>query len=294
MCANFATSINAASVMMFQASIALLILSSICSICLANSHYDSRNSYWQSTKFANQSICVASDDGMLEDFKYNLMLDSPYGASPSPYTGVFLPIYTSHPLDSYSEATSAVIYQHGLLANADYYFCSIMDATFMSGVKRNNDVIVIAPLFASESYPGDKWQILGNSTDIGIGFQGSSCWFQGCDNAGSPSNFASSFDALDQIVMKLLDASLYPKLKLITFAGFSAGAQMYQVTNRTSRANSVLVRKTGVIQIIILTVDFHCCFMLPAYSLLFTVLCTYHVPCIPDLLVGDTARKSEF
>ena len=60
--------------------------------------------------------------------------------------------------------------------------------------------------------------------------------FTGANNSPKPSKYLSSFDTLDYVVNTLLNNTLYPDLKLITLAGFSAGAQLL---NRYSWASDV-------------------------------------------------------
>ena len=144
----------------------------------------------------------------------------------------FLPVYTSHPLDSSQpDIFSTLVIQHGLSANADEYFCDAMQATY----PRNN-VLVISPLFGSTSFTGDAWQTGGNPFSLSISFNGSSCWLNGCDNAGEPVEYSSSFASYDQLLSILIDKVLFPSTKLITLSGFSAGGQML---NRYSWATAM-------------------------------------------------------
>lgn len=174
---------------------------------------------------------ILSDTYKYNEYKFNYYLSSKTADSKH---RVFLPIYSSslQLKDVQTCIRSAIIIQHGLSANADDYFAETLSATG----DRISDVIIISPLFGSEHLNGSQWQQGGNGSDVALSFSGNSCWMDGCDNKGSAANFASSFDAYDQMLLFLMDRYYFPNMSLITLAGFSAGAQFL---NRYSWATSL-------------------------------------------------------
>jgi pimeloyl-ACP methyl ester carboxylesterase len=170
------------------------------------------------------------------DAKYNQML-----MDDDERTNVFLPIYTSHPLNiPTDDITSAVIFIHGGLSDADTYFCHGMNAAYADNSwDDDNEVLVIAPLFGPNQILGNEWQL--NATwaddytyddtnddaedDVSVYFK-KECWNRGCDSDSDDTDFTSSFDALDQLIDAISNTSIFPYMERITLAGFSAGGQM--------------------------------------------------------------------
>jgi hypothetical protein len=130
--------------------------------------------------------------------------------------GVFIPIYSTHPLSSGSQtATRAVIVIHGTGRNADGYFQHMLIATPMESTFE--ETVVIAPHFQlAEDSPGPNevyW------TDSG--------WKRGhLSVAAGPKPRVSSYEALDAIVRLLGVSSRFPQLRKIVVTGHSAGGQV--------------------------------------------------------------------
>eukprot|EP01126_Amoeba_proteus_P021727 TRINITY_DN2214_c0_g1_i2.p1 TRINITY_DN2214_c0_g1~~TRINITY_DN2214_c0_g1_i2.p1 ORF type:complete len:365 (-),score=43.76 TRINITY_DN2214_c0_g1_i2:313-1407(-) len=141
-------------------------------------------------------------------------------ASPLSYS-VFLPVYSSQDIGIYdSSVTTVVIFVHGLLGNANTYFCQGMKA--LEGRKHT---VVVTPWFGGTSITGTYWNS-SNSVGpmISTYWQGGH-WCVGGDNAPNPAQYTTSFDCLD-ILLQKFDNKIFPNLKQIVLNGFSAGAQL--------------------------------------------------------------------
>jgi hypothetical protein len=163
---------------------------------------------------------------------------SPYGAkSASP---IFLPVYASSPAAlaaggaPNASITTAVIFLHGLMGNANTYFCEGLAATL--GSRWGDSTLVVAPWLGNESVSGKYWAGLDDgSASL---FWSVTRWTHGGNASPGPAGdnppvkWSTSFDALDALVAALTAAATadgaLPALRLITVAGFSAGAQLAQ------------------------------------------------------------------
>lgn len=172
--------------------------------------------------------------------------------------GAFLPLFSSLPLYSggsagrspqtnYPEVTRALVFLHGLGANADVYF---KDGLAIAEANSPADTtLVVAPWFGNEIVSKEMW--FGNGTaepnpaTVSLCFR-HAVWSSGGDDE---TQAISSFSALDELVNQLKkrmpvqistaasadsvsvgeEASgfshLFPNLKEITISGFSAGCQ---------------------------------------------------------------------
>ena len=134
-------------------------------------------------------------------------------------TNIFMPIYSSSSLTTHQpNVHTAFIFIHGAGQTANKYFCDGHGV-----MKKFPDTISLAPWFGSEQVDGAYWGN-GQKTDL-------SAWWKGGgwkDGANSKDNFLSAFEALDQIVLALSNPTNFPKMKLITITGFSAGGQTLQ------------------------------------------------------------------
>ena len=130
--------------------------------------------------------------------------------------------YGSYPLDQPNSAIRrALIMVHGASRNPDHYFETAMAAAFLAGAVENT--IVLSPRFPVS---GDK---LAENEVIWTG-----AWRSG---GVSPSHSTiTSFDFLDEMIRRLADKRVFPKLTTIVVAGHSAGGQ---VTTRYSMASKV-------------------------------------------------------
>jgi pimeloyl-ACP methyl ester carboxylesterase len=131
-----------------------------------------------------------------------------------------LPLYVSgdwsKPLPG---ITRAIIVLHGRLRNADVYYRSAQTAQAAAG-DAGKAAIMIVPQFLAEvdvegwKLPPDtlRWSLEG---------------WEGGEPALGPTP-ASSFDALDAILSRLADRSIFPNLKQVVVAGHSGGGQVVQ------------------------------------------------------------------
>ena len=146
----------------------------------------------------------------------------------------FLPLYVSadwsKPLP---DINRAVLVLHGRLRNADVYFRSAKTAQAAAG-DAGKAAIMIVPQFLAgidvdaHQLPSDtlRWTLEG---------------WEGGDDAVGPTA-ASSFDALDAILAKLADRTLFPNLKQVVVAGHSGGGQVVQRYAIAGKGEAALVR----------------------------------------------------
>jgi len=198
--------------------------------------------HFGSSTSGNSSLVLDSNScaniGDLNIYQHNVPLVSRYGGKAN--SGVFLPVYASRSLAGTNTKISTVIIMiHGLLRNADDVFCDALNGLDPS---KKQEVLVIAPWFTDASFNGSSWNAQVTSTWAQSSksvYWNTSNWMDGGDNSpgnGVPGNYSSSFDALDTLVSTVRMQGLFPNLKLITIAGFSAGGQM---VNRFSWATII-------------------------------------------------------
>jgi pimeloyl-ACP methyl ester carboxylesterase len=131
-----------------------------------------------------------------------------------------LPLYVSadwsKPLP---EINRAVLILHGRLRDANVYYRSAKTAQAAAGDTGKSTIMIVPQFLAGidiDTYhlPPDtlRWSWEG---------------WEGGDPAEGPTS-ASSFEALDAILAKLADRSLFPNLKEVVVAGHSGGAQVVQ------------------------------------------------------------------
>jgi hypothetical protein len=125
---------------------------------------------------------------------------------------------------------------HGINRDADNHFRTALAAAFLDGATA--DTVIVAPRFASNSHaPGNEGGDCGDTLA-----PGEANWF--CENqrpdtwrSGGPEVShadVASFDFLDEIIRRLADKHLFPRLQTIIVAGHSAGGQFvsrYEMTN---------------------------------------------------------------
>jgi hypothetical protein len=117
----------------------------------------------------------------------------------------------SHPLPA---VRRAVVIVHGFDRNAADY------ARTVAGLGAAPDVLVVAPQFpASED-------IAANTVSQDVLHWQHDRWSSGYPAEGPQP--ASSFDALDAVLARLGDRTLFPNLANVVLAGFSAGGQLVQ------------------------------------------------------------------
>lgn len=146
-----------------------------------------------------------------------------------------LPLYVS---DDWTKPlpgiTRAVLVLHGRLRNADVYYRSAKTAQAAAG-EAGKAAIMIVPQFLAgidiDAYqlPADtlRWSLEG---------------WEGGDPAAGPTP-ASSFDALDAILVRLADRHTFPNLKQVIVAGHSGGGQVVQRYAIAGKGEDALTRE---------------------------------------------------
>jgi hypothetical protein len=131
-----------------------------------------------------------------------------------------LPIFVSEDWTKPApELRRAVLVVHGLSRNANDYFRGALSARAKAGAA-GNGVLVISPQFlAVQDVEAHR---LPART---LGFH----WdhWAGGEAAVTPAP-VSSFAAIDAVLSRLADRTLFPKLQAVVIAGFSAGGQVVQ------------------------------------------------------------------
>jgi pimeloyl-ACP methyl ester carboxylesterase len=124
----------------------------------------------------------------------------------------------------------ALVSIHGSARNADDYFCTATAATEQQTIYQIDAVLVIAPRFPVETDTDldlEEGGIAIRWKDDGAGGP----WRYGA-NANAPEEMNdlafSSYDALDRIMVLLLNKNRFPNLERISVAGHSAGGQFVQ------------------------------------------------------------------
>ena len=139
-----------------------------------------------------------------------------------------LRVYRSHPLDKADPSIQrALVVVHGGGRNADGMFRTGLAAAFLAG--ELDTTLVIAPRFASSQGPECRDALADG--ELGWGCGG---WRWGGPSPGNER--VTSFDAMDDTLRQLARKELFPSLRAIVVAGFSAGGQ-YVV--RYAMANKV-------------------------------------------------------
>ncbi|MGY3448734.1 alpha/beta hydrolase [Bradyrhizobium sp. USDA 4353] len=134
--------------------------------------------------------------------------------------GGVLPLYVSRPwTQPQPDITRAVLVLHGRLRNADVYYKTAIKARDAAGTAGATTLLVV-PQFLAEldvdkhRLPPEtlRWTLEG---------------WQGGDAAIAP-QAVSSFEALNAILARLADRSLFPALSEVVIAGHSGGGQVVQ------------------------------------------------------------------
>jgi pimeloyl-ACP methyl ester carboxylesterase len=132
------------------------------------------------------------------------------------------------------EVTRAVIVFHGILRNADVYFASGVMARYAAGPDAESSLI-IAPQFLTDL----DAKAHGLSADTLV-------WkregWSGGANAIAPAAI-SSFTAIDAILAKLANNTLFPKLAQVVLAGHSGGGQVVQRYAVVGKGESALIAR---------------------------------------------------
>ena len=160
-------------------------------------------------------------------YQVTFPLTSPYNSSGK----VFAPIFSSKPLNhTQPKITNAIIVIHGLLTNANDVFCDVFSAALnsTSAEAAAENILVISPWFGTEQVSGFSWSEEEGFSSYISAYWKTSDWMSAGDNTPGPTQYISSFDVLDQIVLYLSNTTLFPELDSVVLTGFSAGAQTIQ------------------------------------------------------------------
>jgi pimeloyl-ACP methyl ester carboxylesterase len=146
-------------------------------------------------------------------------------------------VYSTYPLATRNAAIRrALVMVHGTGRNADHYFRTAAGAAFLAGALA--DTIVLAPSFLSAGTGcNDKLQ----QDEVSWSCRGDS-WRSGGNALSDPK--LTSFDFMDELLRKLADKKIFPKLTQIVIAGHSAGGQYvsrYEMANRVADSLGVAV-----------------------------------------------------
>lgn len=128
-------------------------------------------------------------------------------------------LYRTYALDTRNEnITRAFIMIHGAGRDADNYFRTAVAAAFLAGALE--DTIVVSPRFASNDGRGCRDTLAAN--EVSWSCSGDS-WRSG--GTALNNDRLTSYDFTDEILRKLSQRDVFPKLKAIVVAGHSAGGQ---------------------------------------------------------------------
>ena len=148
-----------------------------------------------------------------------------------------LPVYVSRDLSRPQPGIRrAVLVLHGLLRNADVYFRSGLKAQSAAGAAGADSVMIAPQFLAAIDVPAHG---LSDRTLY---------WSYDGWEAGEPARgptHASSFDALDAILFRVADPSLFPDMRMVVVSGHSGGAQIVQRYAVLGKAEAVL-RERGI------------------------------------------------
>ncbi len=137
-------------------------------------------------------------------------------------------VYRNFALDTRNEAiTRALIVVHGAGRDADNYYRSALAGAFLAGALQT--AIVIAPRMASNDGRFCRDSLGANEISWNC-----DTWRSGGPSLSHPT--VTSFDFLDEILRKLARRDVFPNLKGIVVTGHSAGGQ---VTNRYEMSSKV-------------------------------------------------------
>ena len=102
----------------------------------------------------------------------------------------------------------------------DIYFRTAVDA-----VQSKSNILVITPYFTQNQLYGGGWGKNNEDTNSASLYWNTSGWMEGSNASPRPYRFSTSFDVMDEIFLTLSNSQLFPNLKLIIIAGYSAGSQ---------------------------------------------------------------------
>ena len=135
--------------------------------------------------------------------------------------------YRTYPLDKANPAlTRALVVVHGAGRNADHYFSTAAAAAFLANALQDTEVISIR--LASNQAPCQD-ALAANEVSWNC-----ESWRSG--GIAANSDRVNSFEFVDGVLRKLARKGVFPNLRSIVVAGFSAGGQY---VNRYAMSNTV-------------------------------------------------------
>lgn len=147
-------------------------------------------------------------------------------------------VYRTYSLQTRNEnVTRAFVFVHGINRDADNHFRTALAAAFLANTL--NDTIIVVPRFASNnSAPGNGGgnchdTLAADEANWVCDTQRADTWRSGGDEVGAGG--MSSFDFMDEILLRLARKDVFPNLKSIVVAGHSAGGQYvirYEMLNQ--------------------------------------------------------------
>jgi len=144
-----------------------------------------------------------------------------------------LPLYVSRDWSKpLPDITRAVLVLHGYLRNADVYYRSARTARAAAG-EAGKAAIMIVPQFLTE-VDIEGWH-LPSAT-----LRWSLAGWEGGEPALGPTP-ASSFEALDAILARLADRTIFPNLRQVVVAGHSGGGQVVQRYAIATQGDAALI-----------------------------------------------------
>jgi pimeloyl-ACP methyl ester carboxylesterase len=162
---------------------------------------------------------MAADEASPDEAPVKVVADQRLAVTTPAGTGA-LALYVSRDWSKpQPDVTRAVIVIHGRLRNADVYNASAEKALAAAGEDGKTAILVVPQFLATvdakaHDLPAEtlRWGVTG--------------WEGGSDAKGPAA--ISSFDALDAILARLADRSVFPNLKTVVVAGHSGGGQVVQ------------------------------------------------------------------
>jgi pimeloyl-ACP methyl ester carboxylesterase len=156
-------------------------------------------------------------------------------------------VYRTYSLQTKNEnVTRAFVFVHGINRDADNHFRTALAAAFLANTL--NDTIIVVPRFASNnSVPGNtggncRDTLAADEANWACDAQRPDTWRSGGDEVGAGG--MSSFDYMDEILLRLAKKDVFPNLKSIVVAGHSAGGQFvirYEMLNQIHEKLGVAV-----------------------------------------------------
>jgi len=189
-----------------------------------------KKKWWPPAQLKDDASCVAAGvSPELTKYRKAIVLENTYKSAST--ATVFAPVFSSLDLDSETpneHITTAVVFMHGLGADAQTYFCDGVAAVAGEGL--SSSVLVLSPWFGSEQATLAEWVPGASSnSDTRSAYWSGYRWVKGGNASPSPARYTTAFDVLDAVVKALAAAKSsgrFPKLKRVTMNGFSAGAQV--------------------------------------------------------------------